>query len=61
MLSKQAIQEYITIYQNQYGKELSFADASKQANRLIRLYKTALSPLNNEFLQNRKPNLKNSP
>ena len=59
MLSKQAIEEYITIYRNQYGKELSLAEATKQANNLIRLYKTILSPLKNETSQNRKLSLKN--
>ncbi len=60
MLSKQAVEEFRTIYRNQYGKELSFADATKQANSLIRLYKAVLSPLKNETSQNRKLNLKNS-
>jgi hypothetical protein len=59
MLSKQAIEEYKTIYRNQYGKELSLAEATKQANNLIRLYKTILSPLKNETSQNRKLSLKN--
>ncbi len=49
MLSEQAIEEYITIYRNLYGKELSFADAAKQANSLVRLYKTVSPPLNNEI------------
>ncbi len=48
MLSKQAIEEFRIIYQNQYGKELSIADATKQANGLIRLYKAVLPPLMNE-------------
>ena len=59
MLSKQAIEEYKTIYRTQYGKELSLAEATKQANNLIRLYKTILSPLKNETSQNRKLSLKN--
>ncbi len=60
MLSEQAIEEFRTIYRIRYGKELSFADAAKQANKLIRLYKTVLSPLNNETLQSGKLKLKNS-
>lgn len=52
MLSKHAIQEYIIIYRNKYGKELSFADATKQANSLIRLYRTVLPPLGNEATHN---------
>ncbi len=60
MLSKQAIQEYITIYRNQFGKELSFADATKQANSLIRLYKAVLPPFKNEASIAKDTNLKNS-
>ena len=52
MLSEQAITEFRAIYRNQYGKELSFAEATKQANNLIRLYKTILSPLKNDTPQN---------
>ncbi|MBT6049117.1 MAG: hypothetical protein HOG49_20165 [Candidatus Scalindua sp.] len=48
MLSKQAIEEYRIIYRNEYGKELSVADATKQANSLIRLYKAVLPLLMNE-------------
>jgi hypothetical protein len=60
MLSKQAIEEYIKIYRNQYGKELSFADATKQANSLIRLYKAVLPPLMNEYLTANDFNHKNT-
>ncbi len=51
MLSEQAVEEFRTIYRNQYGIELPFADAAKQASNLIRLYKTVLSPLKNETLK----------
>lgn len=60
MLSKQAIEEFRVIYRNQYGKELSFADASKQANSLIRLYKAVLPLLKNKTLQNKNMNLRNT-
>ncbi len=60
MLSEQAVEEFRTIYRNQYGIELSFADATKQANNLIRLYKTVLPPLKYESSQNGKLTLKNS-
>jgi hypothetical protein len=60
MLSKQAIKEYITIYRNQYGIELSLAEATKQANSLIRLYKAVLSPLKNNTSQNEKVNIRNT-
>ena len=60
MLSKQAIKEYITIYRNQYGIELSLAEATKQANSLIRLYKAVLSPLKNNTSQNEEVDLRNT-
>ena len=60
MLSKQAIEEYRIIYRNEYGKELSVADATKQANSLIRLYKAVLPPLGKESSQNSNVDIKNS-
>ena len=52
MLSEQAIEEFRAIYRNQYGIELPLSEATKQANNLIRLYKTILSPLKNDTPQN---------
>ncbi len=60
MLSEQAIEEYITIYRNLYGKELSLADATKQATVLIRLYKAVLPPLDKEYSQNSNVDIKNT-
>ena len=60
MLSKQAIKEYITIYKNQYGKDLPLDEATKQANSLIRLYKGVLTPLGNESSQNSNSDIRNS-
>jgi hypothetical protein len=60
MLSKLAIEEFRIIYQNQYGEELSFAEATKQANSLIRLYKAVLSPLKNNTSQNEEVDLRNT-
>ncbi|MGR3174599.1 MAG: hypothetical protein ACUZ8N_08385 [Candidatus Scalindua sp.] len=60
MLSEQAIEEFKIIYRTQYGKELSFADATKHANSLIRLYKAVLSPLCNEASQNSNANIRDS-
>ena len=42
MLSKEAIQEFQGIYLQTYGKELSFAEATEQALRLVRFCKFAL-------------------
>lgn len=42
MLSKQAIEEFQAIHSTTYGEKLSFAKATDQAARLIRLYKAVL-------------------
>ena len=48
MLSKQAIEEFQGIYLKTYGKEISFAEASEQAQQMILLFKFVLEdPLNN--------------
>ena len=60
MLSEQAIEEFKVIYRNQYGIELSLAEATKQANSLIRLYKAVLPPLKNETSIVKDTNLKNT-
>lgn len=44
MISKQAVEEFRTIYRNQYGKELSDTEATRMANNLIRVYKAVLRP-----------------
>ncbi len=60
MLSKQKVEEYIAIYRNQYGKELSLAEATKHANSLIRSYKVVLPTLNDEASVAKCSNLKDS-
>ncbi|MCP4255633.1 MAG: hypothetical protein GY775_19950 [Candidatus Scalindua sp.] len=60
MLSEQAIEEFRVIYRNQYGNELSLAEATKQANNLIRLYKAVLSPLKNDTSQSAEINVRDS-
>lgn len=39
MLSKQAIDEFKKIFKEEYGVDLSDADASDQANRLVELFR----------------------
>ena len=47
MLSQKAIEEFQAIYLQTYGKEISFAEATEQALRLVRFCKFALGyPLN---------------
>jgi len=60
MLSKQAIDDFRAIYCSKYGKELPYAEAMKQANSLIRLYKAVLPPLMNEATIVKNSNIKNS-
>jgi len=48
MLSKIAIEEFRTIYRKEYGREISYSEAMRQANNLIRLYKNILPTLKNE-------------
>ncbi len=60
MISRQAIEEFLVIYRKEYGKELSFEDARKQANSLVRLYKAVLPPLMNEATIVKNSNIKNS-
>ena len=43
MLTKEAIESFQEIYQQEFGKELSVSDATEQGSDLIRLYKLVLS------------------
>jgi hypothetical protein len=58
MLTQKAIEEFQEIYLQTYGKELSFAEATEQALRLIRFCKFALgypihSPVRDGETENR--------
>ena len=49
MLSKQAIEEFQKLYQETFGTELSFAEATEQASQLLKFYKIVLeTPLSNK-------------
>jgi hypothetical protein len=39
MLSQEAIKEFQALHKEVYGTELSFAEATEQANQLFNLYK----------------------
>jgi hypothetical protein len=52
MVSKQAIEEFRVIYLKEYGVELPYAEALRQASSLIRLYKAVLPPLCKESSRN---------
>jgi len=58
MLTQKAIEEFQEIYLQTYGKELSFAESTEQALRLIRFCKFALgypihSPVRDDETENR--------
>ena len=38
MLSKQAIEEYQKIFKEEYGQELTFAEAEEQGTRLLKFF-----------------------
>lgn len=44
MLPKSAILEYMEIYKKNHGKEISFEEATKQANKLIRFFQIITKP-----------------
>jgi len=60
MLSKQAIEEFRVIYRKKYGVELPFEESLKQANKLIRLYKAVLPPVENENQKDQELDIRNS-
>lgn len=48
MISKEALEEYKKIYQKQFGKEISDADALEQATKLLRLMEIVYKPMTKE-------------
>ena len=60
MLSKQAIEEFRVIYLKEYGVELPYAEALRQASSLIRLYKTVLPVVSSKLPQGQELNLRNN-
>ena len=48
MISQKALEEYKKIYQKQYGKTISDADALEQATKLLNLMKIVYKPMTKE-------------
>lgn len=44
-LSSEQVEEFRKIYFNKYGKEISFADAQEQAEKLLRLMMLIYKPM----------------
>jgi hypothetical protein len=59
MLSNQAIEEFRVIYRKKYGVELPYEESLKQANNLLRLFKTVLPPVENEIPKNQELDVRN--
>ena len=38
MLSNEAIEEYRKLYKQEYGKEISYSEASEQGNRILNFF-----------------------
>lgn len=48
MLSRQAIEEFQSLYRQKFGRELSLQDATEQATNLLRLYKSIFKTKNHQ-------------
>lgn len=48
MLSKKAVLEYQQIYKKEYGEEITYQEALKQATRLLMLFKAIYRPIKRE-------------
>jgi hypothetical protein len=60
MASSNAIEEFRVIYLKEYGVELPYEEALKQANSLLRLYKAVLPVVSSKLPQDQESNLRNS-
>lgn len=54
-LSEQAIREFQVIYAEEFGEELSAADAQEMALRVLRLFQVVLRPADRAESRNREP------
>jgi len=45
MLPREAILEYQEVYKKQYGKEISYEEATEQSNELVELFKNIYRPI----------------
>ena len=60
MVSANAIEEFRAIYLNEFGVELAYEEALKQANNLLRLYKAVLPVVGSKLPQDQELNLRNN-
>ncbi len=51
MISKEALEEYKTIYKAQFGKDVSDADALEQAINLLTFMNAIYRPIKKEWLE----------
>lgn len=52
MISKKAIIQFQNIYYKEFGKRISFPEATKQAINLLKLYKAVINNPSSEGLRN---------
>ena len=48
MLNDEAVKEYQEIYEKEYDKKISFEEARKQGEQLVRLYRAVCKPEDNQ-------------
>jgi len=51
MLSQQAISEYMTIYKQQFGEEITQDEANRQGSKLLRLMRLIYRPIPKDWLE----------
>lgn len=57
MVSSEAILEYQEIYKKVFGTEISYAEASEQGEKLIRLFKIIYRPIQKAWMKKVKSNI----
>jgi hypothetical protein len=54
-ISDEAVSEFISLYKEEYGEELSRSDASEMASRLVTLYEVLMKKFPGEQTSTPKP------
>ena len=59
-MSNEAINEYQQIYKKNFGKTVSFEEARKQGERLIRLFQLITNPIERSWLKENAKSIQNT-
>jgi hypothetical protein len=54
-ISEEAIEEFVLIYKEEYGEDISRAEASEMAHRLLTLYELLAQPVPGEHNDSPRP------